>query len=832
MTATPIEQTTISHSTLAYAHDPALNDPDSVEKWDPMELNPEERKAFISLLNAPGHEGAAFDHFLDAAPSFGHLFAYITILKEDIPQGCDSPDIRLFLKLFMERVCKRLTGFTSHPDKDNHQDILLHEDVQNCLLGIISNFHSCYKKNIWPDDSKEQLEYFLHPKGDDDVKIYGSVYDDGFIESYPKIGHVVLEYWLKYHALHVPDTGEEMASFVNKLRICVINEQFLSALTNTVSSLKPEKASALLTLVIKTPDLKNSLYRCPAFAIALLNCPFDSEVFSSYDDWLDLFEYALSKHFLNEEVLKQQMSLWGKQGGKHLHIFFRLYKGASTTFAKLLVPVASELFSSSVLVAFSDDKLKKGFDLLLSQGWFPSFSFSSPLFCAPLMQLMLKLIKKSLPFINSNALPWFSAIFREMPQMEREEQEDFLVIFKHIYTEQRNPQPFISYSSDYAMRLEQNPILLEGLIEEFPRSIYDLKNALPLGLAIAQAAALFFNPSNPSLQWRQRYVLLLDSLKLTNVEAKRHVGFAGKLAALITLKNNFNLVCSLLRHACILTKKGKIKTIYPYAASLLTRICLADAVQLGTEEVKICAAVLLDHRMRNIDNFGNVPSLFDHWKNVGQEMLNRIVEHSPELTGLPTVYWGMIMQSAEKRISKMIKNSMQGKEAETASFLKAFTLCIIQYDENMIKEMRYQNLLESFRELNLHGYGKIVKASLSSLISDPNLLKGIQSGQVKNVGLLVNLLNQHYCDLDEPQQHLLYKAWKKHVAYLSKDEQIIFPLRHLHACQKILVYIAKNPDHFKRHNQQIELFLKEFSRRFPGKASTDDLTKKDKNNEQ
>ena len=164
----------MSISSLAPVNYRALTDPNYVEKWDPVELTPEERQAFMSLLTQRGDKGTAFDHFLNAAPSFGHLRAYITTLKEKIPQGCSNRDRHLFLESFMGRVCTRLIRSISLRIGEEYP-IIFETSMQNCLLGIISNFHCCYE-NIWSYEEDKINVSINIPNCNVNFKVYRLAY--------------------------------------------------------------------------------------------------------------------------------------------------------------------------------------------------------------------------------------------------------------------------------------------------------------------------------------------------------------------------------------------------------------------------------------------------------------------------------------------------------------------------------------------------------------------------------------------------------------------------------------------------------------------------------
>ena len=1120
-----------NQTTLPVILAPSNSSADPIEKWVRAELNTEERKAFLGLLSQPGHEGVNFDQFLDSAPSFGHLLTYITILKEKIPQGCDNHAIRLFLKSFMERVCKRLITLASH-QVGCDQPSILQSSMQDCLLEIVSSFHCCFETYYWPYDPNELFVWIRLPKCDDEFKIYRLAYltirlidlfdenrlendiletkiasletglkdpimlladesssksypnefgtllkllnsgfsisstkdkdletilnsdfikwciiqdfspccelffriltearihfelktlpfavkarkelapfrleslmnhlqaliysilfqytrngsfeirdeeDDerllyvvsicrtdgkiqgeealdiikqvlhhlipsdtqyviaedalsselldalpkcadiieiresfsqpqswaikadlirhfaacknfripvksitsellnafqeinfetidrleiltserivdltqkqlqlydkfmgmfpqgkgtiefptdqadklpltvslpGTIVNYPKLGVAILDQWLISNRLEVPETASEVPIFTRMLMLCLGNQTHHERLTDIVN-IEFGNLRSLLIFIIKNPELKDALRQCPDFALSLLSCHNCVTPDVGHDEWLELFEYLLKRKILSPENLEDNV----RGPSRAPMIFGRLIKNESTQLAKHLVPAATEL-CSSVLKMFGNGDLKKGFALLLNEGWNPSFTL--PLSgSVSLRILMLKPIKKSLPFTDSNAIQWFAAIMMTRPTMNEEEQKDFLDIFKHFFSERKNPLP--AFGANGAKWIQQNPILLEGLLEEY-HSIHFLKNAFPLGLAIAEAA--FTNaPSDPSLfRWKKHScILLLDSLKLINVKVEPNANFDGALAHLNPLKNNIYLARSLLPYACVLSKKGKIKTTYPFAASFLTKISLTDTPPLSTEDAKVCAAILLG---RNVDKIQEIPSLTD--ENLKDALLQRIVEHSPRLSGLSPICWEMILQKATAKIAiieSLPQETVQAKEQEILSFLIPFLRCLIVYNESF-NDLFYCILLhESFEKMfKKDNHRKIMQSALGSLCNDKNFVKEVKSGKLQNTSYLVGWLSkcQH---LNESEQHFLYQAWKKQLVCLTNPKDMIFPVNHLDTGNKIMAYIAKNPTYFLLHKEKVALFLVAFCKKFDGQFSLHD----------
>ena len=565
----------------------------------------------------------------------------------------------------------------------------------------------------------------------------------------------------------------------------------------------------LLSLFSSCDDFRSYLSRSPDLLVTML-FKFSEIEHDELDDsgvlyknWVNLFEYLLNKQHLSKEDLekiKWNDYLIGE-------VFYKLgTASASNTiqtakFAQRLVPIATKLVKTldeNWNWEESFNWLRKAYNLLLDAGWNPKyekeFSWNDLLKVS-----LLKFYRKSMPLLNGHAYGWMESITASLLCMgfnekllDAEDQEAYFLLFKQIHIEQQYPL-FNSITIHYYVNLCVYPIILNRLIKEFPISLCHKHNSTSLGVALADAIVGKKNAPIESSEWIHSTLLLLNSINLELMGLDNDVSWHFDQVKTMMAENK-PLIQSLLHASCVLSQKGKVKFIYSQAAGLLAWTCLEKVAELSSEDIKICAAILLDQSVLNLSE-SIIPPLSNHLDAIGYAMLERIVEHSLLAEGMKLQLHCIPIETAARRFVSECKN--------VSSFIR--------------------NFLPVASKNNFH-FEKIVPLFTSLMTVEANcvmitetvcdLIKGSNKMFNYNYTILMELVEK-IPELTKEAQKNVFGIWEKHPE--------VFVCNHLHLGKKIIKHVVNNPFHFRYRQNEIDAFLITFVSNFGNQITIKEL---------
>lgn len=658
---------------------------------------------------------------------------------------------------------------------------------------------------------------------------FAAGFSSEMIQKSPNMTLAIANQWLDTFPKRIPQIhDEEISVFTLLLAFCldklelhkkVVQASMSTSKANETQGLYNPWLWRLLIRMVKTPELKDSLRKCPEFSNKLMENALRLPEKVRKDDILfELLEHLLNTSTLTKEDLEKQVVLWSSD--LCLMIFQKIINKKvppqlTVKFVKKLIPVATQLckklIGNNALKSSDGVESKRFFTLLIDNDWRPPLD--QPLSnCIELNISLLKHLKKGIPFLNEWGLKWLNSLtwlffHINRQKLDDEEQEAYINLFKLAYLDQKNPLPDETGVIVFAMCTY--PFLLESLLSQYPTSMSQLEGAKLWGFGIAHAV-LTQNPlpiNDPI--WRQKCVNLLDSLKIINLTPPYEFiisppSIKAHYPDLVPLLDNQQLTQSLLLQSVKISKKGKITIISRSAAALLTKIRLNQTNPLNDQELKICAAVLLDQE-------GNVLMLNKYIVPIGQEMVNRIAEHPLSLAHLNPHFASHWVLTAVLGFFINVRAQLESdNQSNETPLLIQRCQKLVPYLYTYRWTSHARSALRTLKELISDQTTEFsIKNTLIENINDPAFLNDLESQKIENPELILELLDA--CpNLGEKEQNILYKIWKKQVSYLSFQTDTVFPINHPILGRKIINYISRNPTLFKFHQQKIATFLNEF----------------------